>query len=442
MTKTQAVPNPCLNPHALSCALALTLGSMAAPSTSVAQPVFVEIAREFTGGLMWLEPDVRPSLAENGTVAFGGTADFYDFDDQRVFVGDGGALTLLDIAAAGLLDLGSVQLNDAGQIAIAARRVDGADTYRGAYTTTTGSGVFATLYEGRSFVDPSDDEPTPVGYNVAMSPNGTIGFSSIVNSYGSLYRSPFAGPLTQLREGTGIYYNTMQVDVNDAGQVAVQMEYTDPTAGLSRGILIFDTPGDTLTTIVSGIERGSVGLQAQPAINAAGTVAFAINFTTTMTFFDPPGVFGTVLEEVTLEPGVYRVTPTPWGAPKHPVLIAGAASGYSSFGRVVINDLDEVAFEAAANGEFGVFVGPDPIAHKVLATGDIRGDQLFSWIRLGEINNAGEITLLTSDYNSTDRQVWRVDNVFPRVTPPPPPPSPRELLRALIRRLLRLFFGL
>ena len=91
-----------------------------------------------------------------------------------------------------------------------------------------------------------------------------------------------------------------------------------------------------------------------------------------------------------------------------------------------------------------MFVGPDPVADKVLATGDVRGDQLFSVVGLGEINNAGDISIWTSDFNSTDRQVWRVEGAFDTEPPPPPPPPVsdlRALVRELIRLLLRAIFG-
>jgi hypothetical protein len=413
--------------------------SFVLPGLAAAQPSFVEVAREFTGGLMWLDADVRPSLAEDGTVAFAGSDELSQLESTHVFAGDGGPLVALDFDAAGLSNPTSVENDDAGHVAIAATRLDGVETWRGAYVTTESSGVFSTVLEGREGpLDPG--ESPPVQPNVAMAGDGTLAFSTIRNGEGALYRAPFGGALTSLREGSGTFFNTRRLDVNESGVVAVQMEYGDPTAGLSRGILLFDTPMQTLDEVDTAIERTSVGVQPSPAINASGQVAFTLNTTVTMVFFDPPGVPGTVLEEVTLEPGVYVSTPAPWGTPKHPTLIAGVADGYDSFGDVDLNDAGEVAFEASAGGEFGVFVGPDPVADKVLATGDTMGPLLFSLVRLGEINNAGEIELLTSDFRSTDRQVWRVDDAVE--PPPPPPPHHHSWLRKLVRSLIAFLFRL
>jgi hypothetical protein len=276
-----------------------------------------------------------------------------------------------------------------------------------------GAATFSTLYEGLNVASPAPDALRPVRNDIAMSPNGTVGFSSIKDGQGVLYRSPFAGPYEQLRVGSGTFFNTQYMDANDAGQVVAQMEYSDPTGGLRRGFLVFATPGQTLVATNTGLERLTTSTQPVPAINSSGTIAFVSNGTMTMRFFMPPGVFNTTnYEDVVVGPGVWTVTPGPWGLPKHPTLIAGPANGYTTFTRVDINDAGEVAFEAGANGAYGVFTGPNPVADKVLATGDVRGNQLFSVVRLGALNNAGDIAIWTSDYYSTDRQVWRVEGAY------------------------------
>ena len=60
-------------------------------------------------------------------------------------------------------------------------------------------------------------------------------------------------------------------------------------------------------------------------------------------------------------------------------------------------------------------------------------------MRLGELNNGGDISLCTSDFNSTDRQVWRVEGMFD--PPPPPSPTPRDRIREIIRAIIRILFG-
>jgi hypothetical protein len=387
-----------------------------APATAFAQPTFVQIAREFSGGLWWLDPNFRPAIANDGMVAFAGSHASNHFSATRIFIGDGGTLRAANFGGSGLSALGQLSINDQERVAFAATRTNRSGAYRGVYRLVFKGpmATFTTLYEGLNVMNPAPGALRPVRYDAAMSPNGTVAFSSVMNGAGAIYRSPFAGPYGELRTGTGGFYNTGYLDVNDAGQVVVQMEYSDPTAGLTRGFLIFETPGQTLQVTDTALERLGIGAQPVPVINNTGTVAFVCNGMMTMRFFTPPGVFNTTsYEDVVIGPGIWTVTPGPWSLPKYPTLIAGPADGYSNFGRVEINDSGQIAFEATANGASGVFTGPDPIADKVLASGDVRGNQLYSVVRLGSLNNAGELAIWTSDYYSTDRQVWRVEDAYP-----------------------------
>lgn len=395
----------------------LGFGSALAPTPAFAQLTFVQIAREFGGGLHWFDPNFRPAIADDGSVVFAGGHAPTAYNATRIFVGNGGPLRAADFGAAGLSELGALSIHAKGGVAFTAKRVTWGrlGTYRGVYTLTfdrRGAPTFSTLYEGALVANPAPRTPWPVRHDLAMSQDGTIAFSTILNGGGALYRSPFAGPPAALRTGSGTFYNTQYLDVNDAGQVVAQMEYADPTQGLTRGFLIFETPQQTLAGTDTALERLGIAAQPVPSIHAAGDVAFVTNGTLTMRFFDPPGVFGPVYEDVVITPGVWVVSPAPWGIAKYPVRIAGPQDGFTSFWRVDINDAGQVAFQAGANGETGVFVGPDPIADKVLATGDVRGNQLYSVVSLGGLNNAGEIALWTSDWYSTDRQVWRVENAF------------------------------
>jgi len=394
--------------------LKLSAGAMGAlllaPLPALAAPTFTEIAREFTDGFVWMNANVRPALADDGTVVFAGS-DAYDvYEGQVLFSGDGGPLSARDASSYGLSNLKSLRVNDLGQIVFVADRSSGGSTYRGAYATSTMGSAFSTLYQG---LYPGAWPSDYVSSNIALSPNGTVAFASIVNGSGAIYRGPVAGPISALRMGSGVFYNLRDLDVNDAGSVAVQMEYTDPTAGLSRGILLFDTPGQTLWDIDTAIERLSVGSQPLPSINQSGQVAFVLSFNATLLFFDPPGVASPKpAVTMNLTPGIYISTPTPWGEPSELVQIVGTAGPYASFGRVELNDSGQVAFEATLDaGGGGIFTGPDPVAHKVVSPGDIVGPALFSWLKMGELNNAGELSLLTSDWYSTDRQVWRVGNL-------------------------------
>lgn len=399
--------------------LVVLLACLAPAQAVFAQLTFVQIAREFSGGLRWFDPNFRPGIADDGMVVFAGSHhddNSNQFSASRIFVGDGGPLKAANFSSYNLSAPGQLFIKDDIGVAFPATHTARRGTYRGVYTLTFNrkGAVFSTLYEGLNTANPTPNALRPVRHDIAMSPDGMIAFSTIVNGAGALYTAPFAGSFTELRTGTGGFYNTQYIDVNNAGHTVAQMEYFDPTAGLSRGFLVFETPNQTLAQTDTALERLSIGTQPVPVINAAGTVAFVSNGNMTMRFFNPPGVFNnTDYEDVVVGPGVWTVTPGPWSYAKYPVLFAGPANGYSNFTRVEINDLGEIAFQASANGQHGVFTGPNPATDKVLASGDIRGNQLYSVVSLGGLNNSGEIAIWTSDFYSTDRQVWRVEGAYP-----------------------------
>jgi hypothetical protein len=199
------------------------------------------------------------------------------------------------------------------------------------------------------------------------------------------------------------------------------MEYTDPNNGLSRGILIFDSPGDTLASIETTIERVNVGNQPKLAINNLGQVAFVLDSPATINYFNPPlPGGGTPNGSQTLTPGVYLATPSPFGTPFTFTQIADTSGLFNSFGEVRLNDNGTVVFEASVEVlpnqfESGIFTGPDPVADELVLTGKTISinaeNNFFSVIRLGDLNNQNQLTFQTSDFLTTDQRVWRVSNV-------------------------------
>jgi VCBS repeat-containing protein len=191
----------------------------------------------------------------------------------------------------------------------------------------------------------------------------------------------------------------------------MDMEYGDPNAGLRRGLLMFDTPGDTLATIETTLER--VGAQAQVAINNAGQVAFSLDAPVTIQYFTPPLPGGGVPSStLTVPAGVHRATPTPFGTPFSFTTIATPADGYSAFGKVALNDSGTVVFEANHNSNTGVFFGANAATDTIAITGEdvtVGGrSQFFSIVRLGGLNDANQLAIQTSDFRTTDQQIWRV----------------------------------
>lgn len=416
--------------------LPLLLAAVA--STAGAQPyVFTEIALEFGEGsaLGFLDVDVRPAISANGTVVFTGYSlgNLITGSPQRLYSGNGGPVSFTDLQAAGYTDVRSVRVNGAGNIVFDGARSAMGSSLRGIYRTTVAHGAINSLYETTAIFDPLNPPPSSSG-NVALSENGVVAFSTISNGDGALYRGPVAGPVSVLREGDGTFFNNRALDINNAGQIPMEMEYTDPTRGLSRGILIFSAANQSLNAITTAIEKANVGFNTPLAINADGMVAFVANSNQTLRFYNPPNdSTGTLVAEVNITPGVWLSTPTAFGQPPNLTQIA-SNSTYQSFGRVDLNASGVVVFEATPVGGYhGIYRGPDPVADKILAAGDTRDGRLFSIVGMGELNDAGQLSLYTSDFNSTDRQIWRVEGVEPRSAP-----LWERLIRFLLW-LLRLF---
>lgn len=386
------------------------------------------IATEFAGGLRLIDGRLPPAIDESGRVAFMGQ--IAPTDNRAVFVGDGGPLSVADTQAAGYNGIQAVQLSSGGGVVFLdhARPSGPVPPRVGVYRTDLRGSAYTTLLE-------EEVHPSAAGFPLRMSGNGTVAFSTINDGRGAVYRGPAAGPVTALRDGTchvytdcsATFYNSGQLDVNDAGTAAVQMEYND--GYLYRGILVFDTPGETFPTLEATVQRQDVGVQPALAINNRGQVAFALTTSITIDYFTPPfptSTGGPPTSSQTFGPGVYLASPAPIGTPIKFTQIASATDGYTSFGDVDVNDAGVVVFEASHGGRRGIFTGNNPAVDKVAITGEpmmIGGRwHYFSSVRLGQLNNRNQVAIRTIALSfpralgspadaglDTDRQIWRID---------------------------------
>lgn len=418
----------------LTTALALAAASLSSGRLAAQPYDFTRIAKDFEpfDKLGFIDADIRTALTADGTVVFGGFLPgnfIVPGRTDRLYAGSGGPVGTIDVLPAGYTNIRNVAVNASGALVFSALRTAGIDTFAGAYRTSTSAAPFATLYEGNTMVDPLQP---PLTSDVALSTNGTVAFSSVLNGSGAIRRGPVAGAIEVLRAGSGTFFNNRRgIAVNDAGTVALEMEYTDPTRGLARGILLFTAPGQALAQISTAIEKASVALSSRLAMNASGQVAFAINSPATLRFYDPPDdAGGTLIATIELTPGAYLATPTPFGQPSI-VQIIGGPVGYDAFGAVTIDAAGTVLFEASpvADPNWGVYRGPDPIADKIIQTGDLLDGRIVSLVMLGELNDAGQFSLLTSEFGG-DRNIWRVGGVQP---PPASPPLAIERVAPINR---------
>jgi hypothetical protein len=405
------------------------------PHGADAAPPYTEI----TGGGD-LDQSVRPALADDGTVVAA--------EAERLHVGDGTTLSFIDLSADGLViqdfsdSARAVQVRSEGDVVFVADRPDalgclGFGGVRGAYRTDTVGTAVTTLLEGCIADEGTEGK---VGSDIAMSPNGTVAFSKIVSMNGAIYRGPATGPVTVLRSGSGTFFNTREIGVNDSGRVAVEMEYGDPFGGLQRGILVFDTPEQDLSNIDTAVEKLSVSQRPRLGVNASGTVAFSNDSDFTMMIGN---------EVFSFDAGVYVADPTLFNTPKMLTKIADKSGDYCGFGRVDINDAGTVVFEAQLVDDLagcstgfgapmdGIFMGADAVRHRIAIRGDsgLEDHEFFDSILLGEINNAGQVSFLTthSEPLVEPTKVWRTDLGEIRF---------RRLLEYIITRWWRILFRL
>lgn len=394
------------------------VASLFSTSVASAAPTFDIIGQDFVGGVNFIDGSIRPSIAENGKVVFAGTT--IPGNTPSFFVGNGvGALDVAGYSTSGYTNPAVVKVDAVGNLAFVGTRTAAPHDFRGVYRTNTTGTSYSTVLEVEQVFGPPPI-PSPQS-RLAMSGNGTIAFSNIVNGDGELYRAPQGGAAQILRAGSGTFFNNQRFDVNDSGAVAIQMEYTDPNNGLSRGILLFDTPGEGLASIETAVERTSVGVQPKLALNNLGQVAFILESNITIQYFNPPlpggGSLGTTQS---LTPGVYMSTPSAFGTPFAFTKIADTSGLFNAFNEIRLNDSGAIVLEASievspGNFETGIYTGGDPVADELVRTGktiNINGeDNFFSIVRLGDLNHQDQITFQTSDFITTDQRVWRVNNV-------------------------------
>jgi hypothetical protein len=355
-----------------------------------------------------IQANVRPALAENGTVATLGTS--------SILVNSGGVVTRTDLAPSGLdlVDSGGfrrIQVRSAGEIVFVASRADMTCIRRtrfGAYVRSPSGSITPLAEECRA--------ENPIFEEVAMSPNGTIATSSVsghMSLTGAVLRGPVSGPLSILQSAdNGVLFNTTQLDVNDSGRTVVQAEYRDPS--LVRGALLLDRPEQARSTLDTAIEKAEIFVSTPVAINNLGTVAFSSNSDFTM----PIG--GAVYRHTA---GVYVAIPTPIDTPKRLTQIANLDGVLCGFGNVDINDDGIVVFEAKLDGEPGCAGGTndfdalyrystDVVALTLRTTDSPLGNHGdYASVRLGQINNAGQISFLTTSTEPGEPpvKVWRAD---------------------------------
>jgi hypothetical protein len=281
-------------------------------------------------------------------------------------------------------------INDLGQVSFAAR-LDGGkkdDTE----AILRGDGKKLTTIASTA------DEFNFFGFDTSINNSGEVAFTAELDEEFGFDEGLFSGSGT--KSGVTTHYLTSTSDfdgrvsrpsINDSGDIAF-VESIDFDSG------IFVGREGTFQTIAAPDPNVFVGV---PVLNDGGTAAFERSF-----FDEATQEF--VTEIVTGSGGVLTT-------------VADTRGQFGSFGfrPPSLNNAGEVAFLATLDdGTTGIFVGPDPVEDRVIATGDTLDGETVSGLTFCEegLNDSGQLAF-TAFFEDPDTFETRVA-VF-RATPVP-----------------------
>jgi hypothetical protein len=267
---------------------------------------------------------LAPELNNDGVVTFQDACD-------RTVIGDGFQQIVLGPVG------GDLTINDSeivGARTVVTTSVNGVSTQLDRILTAPATG-------GTTIRLREEDTPFVGLHEPRINNNGSFSFfgSYAGTSDDGIYRLDPGGMVTTMLDPTtltpfGPAYASGRHDINDIGQVALLANFLTIS-----GSAVFRSDGVNLTTISDRFSAAGF-----PSINNSGVVAFIDN----------------TQRVVTGDGGPHRVIAT-----------SGTTLPFRQFLQASINDSDNVAFLAVLGTNIhGIFTGPDPVANKVVQTGD------------------------------------------------------------------------
>ena len=306
--------------------------------------------------------------------------------------------TKLEDTSGSFLRFGFPSINDGGRVAFSAALdtdnnniVDGSGIFTSDGTTTT------TIADNSSpfglFGDPSFNDAGAVAFWATLDAGGNGIFTSDGTTTTTI--ADTSGPLGSF--GTN-------PSVNDAGAVAFQAGLNIFTGSGGSTTTIADTSGPFSSLNFPSITNtGTVAFHA--FLDAGGSGIFMSDGTTTTTVVDSSSTFSALSFPVTNNGGT--VTFLGFDAGGSGVFtsnggtltsIADTSGPFTLFGTPSINDAGVVAFQAFISTGAGIFSGPDPIADKVIATGDPLDGSTVAGLAFSRegLNGAGQVAFFAS----------------------------------------------
>ncbi|MEI2583467.1 calcium-binding protein [Scytonema sp. PRP1] len=307
----------------------------------------------------------RPAINNTGTVAF---AAELDAGGNGIFIGNGKATTTIaDTNGPFSFVYSDFSFNNQGTVTFAAN-VDAG-----------GIGIFVGNGEATSTIADTSGSFSSV-FSPSINDKGTVAFQALLDTSGESVFTGNGGALTPIVGTSDNFVRFSSSDINAEGTVVYR------TLQPSNGTVSLSTYSNgVITTVVdnsgSFSSFGDLYLD-NPSLNDAGTVAFGANL-------DGGGS------------GIFT---------KNDGVITTIADTTGSFARFnfnpSINNSGDVAFLASLDADIrgeGIFTGSDPIADKVIATGDsLFGSTVTNLEFFGEeLNDVGQIAFYASLANGT-----------------------------------------
>jgi hypothetical protein len=338
-----------------------------------------------------LHVTAHPVINNRGDVVFTGSIS----GRNTIWIGDGGPLRV--VAANFIASVGSPfaafgnspGLNDRGDVAFWAFMRP--ETCGGVAC----SGLF--VLEGdhlRTVVDPAD--PNDIfqfgGYpaNADLNDAGTVAFTvyhgeSISTGLPSVIKITRTGKITTVYDAANPRVGS-DVSLDNAGHVAFTVEdVVGDTAG-PQSLLVGRRP-DQLVSIADSPFAIPTARLGPSFLNDRGQIAYRC-------------CEETGYDAIYLSDG------------RSTTLVADNSGAFSSLGTLSINNRGTVAFLATLrDGSRGVFTGPDPIADRVIGSGDVVDGKVVLDVRaqIRFLNDRGQIALVVHFSDGDD--VYRVDPI-------------------------------
>lgn len=341
--------------------MGLFLSLLASQEAGATTFTFTKIA-DTTGSFSFLQP---PSINNKGKVAFEASL---DAGGEGIFTGSGGQITTITdtkkfaTTTTGPLSFSVPSINDRGTVAFTAvRRTIEANVFVGIFTGN--GGPLTTIVDAsgpyNSFGPPSLNNAGKVAFNGQQRGVGNGIFTGTGNG----------NPITTIANTSGSFVNFNSLSINDSEQVAFEASLKNT----GNGVFIASN-GITTIADTSGPFRYFVGA----SINNEGAVAFRA------------GLQDQTSERIVIARGSTLTT----------VAESNISSG-KPFVRFQstpsINKVGMVAFEAfLGGGKNGIFTGPNPLADKVIASGDsLFGSTVTTvdFLQSG-LNDAGQVAFV------------------------------------------------